>query len=74
MKLYRLPELSRFRLADMPWITGQIIRVNEGSVTVRADTQPVTHKFTDRKGKEREFTTHQARETTWSRMTEVERI
>ena len=74
MILSRLPEGSRFALHSMPHITGEVVSRGAGSVSIRLDCPPKTVEITRPNGKVTSFVVQKSGLTTWSRMTEVNRI
>lgn len=74
MILSRLPEGARFALAGLPHITGEVVSLGCGSVSIRLDCPPKTVQITRPNGQVTSFVVQKSGLTTWSRMTEVNRI
>ena len=74
MILSRLPEGSRFCLSTMPHIRGEVVSQGAGSVTIRLECSPKLVEITRKNGKQISFVVQKSGLTTWSKMTEVNRI
>jgi hypothetical protein len=65
---------TRFRVADMPEVTGTLMGVSDCSATVRIDGKAREVEIACAGGTTRRFTAHRATTTTWAPATVVEPI
>ena len=65
---------TRFRLADMPEVTGTLMGVSDCSATVRIDGKAREVEIVCAGGTTRRFTAHRVTTTTWAPATVVEPI
>ena len=65
---------SRFRLAEMPEITGVLVKVNECRAVVRLDRPERDVEFTDQDGQTRQFKSRGTHVTSWAPTTVVEPV
>ena len=72
--LQRLRPGTRFRLAEMPEITGVLIKANECRAVVRLDRPERDVEFTDQEGQPRRFQSRGAHVTSWAPTTVVEPV
>ena len=72
--LERLKPGARFRLADMPEVTGTLIDCTDCSATVRIDGGKREVEFENQDGTKRRFSATRATTTTWAPATVVEPI
>jgi hypothetical protein len=72
--LQRLRPGIRFRLAEMPEITGVLLKANECRAVVRLDRPERDVEFTDHAGQPRRFQCRGTHMTSWAPTTVVERV
>ena len=72
--LQRLKPGTRFRLAEMPEITGVLVKANECRGVVRLDRPEREVEFTDQDGQTRQFKSRGTHVTSWAPTTLVEPV
>ncbi|HEY3965843.1 MAG TPA: winged helix-turn-helix domain-containing protein [Planctomycetaceae bacterium] len=72
--LQRLRAGTRFRLAEMPEITGVLLQANECRAVVRLDRPERDVEFTDQEGQPRRFQCRGTHVTSWAPTTVVEPV
>ena len=72
--LQRLRPGTRFRLAEMPEITGVLVKANECRAVVRLDRPERDVEFTDQEGQTRQFKSRGSQVTSWAPTTLVEPV
>lgn len=72
--ILKLTPGTRFRLADMPEVTGTLLKVSEARVAVRLDRPQRQVDFVDQNGTPRQFTCRGGQLTSWAPTTVVEPI
>jgi hypothetical protein len=65
---------TRFRLAEMPKVTGVLVRVNECRAVVRLDRPEREVEFHDANGETRQFRSRGSQTTSWAPTTVVEPV
>jgi hypothetical protein len=65
---------TRFRLAEMPEVTGVLVRVNECRAVVRLDRPEREVEFQDANGETRQFRSRGSQTTSWAPTTVVEPV
>jgi hypothetical protein len=74
LTLQRLPPGTRFRLAEMPEITGVLLKANRCRAVVRLDRPERDVEFTDHGGQPRRFLCRGTHVTSWAPTTVVEPV
>ena len=69
--LQRLRPGTRFRLAEMPEITGVLVKANECRAVVRLDRPERDVEFVDQEGQPRQFKSRGSHVTSWAPTTVV---
>src|SRR5262249_22216334 len=72
--LSMLPPGTRFRLAEMPEITGMLVKASEARAVVRLDRPERDVEFVDQNGEPRPFRCRGSQTTSWAPTTVVEPI
>ena len=72
--LHRLRPGTRFRLAEMPEITGVLVKANECRAVVRLDRPERDVEFVDQEGQPRRFQSRGTHVTSWAPTTVVEPV
>jgi hypothetical protein len=72
--LQRLRPGTKFRLAEMPEITGVLVKANECRAVVRLDRPEREVEFTDHDGQTRQFKSRGTHMTSWAPTTVVEPV
>lgn len=73
-RISKLQPGTRFRLAEMPEITGMLVKVSEARAVVRLDRPELDVEFVDQKGEPRQFRCRTAQTTSWAPTTLVEPV
>ena len=73
-RLSKLPPGTRFHLAEMPEITGTLVKASEARAVVRLDRPEREVEFVDQNGEPRQFRCRGAQVTSWAPTTVVETV
>ncbi len=69
--LLRLKRGTRFRVKEMPEVTGTLVKATEARAVVRLDAPQEEVEFVDGEGETRRFTSRRSRVTSWTAMVNV---